>query len=422
MYEKKVLPNGVRVLCERLEHVRSAAIGIWIGNGSRYESSAQSGISHFIEHMLFKGTQTRTAKQIAIAMDAIGGQVNAFTTKEYTCYYFKTLDSHLIAGVDILADMFLHPKFDSKDIDLERGVVLEEIDMYEDSPEDVAIEKLSETCFADSALGRPILGYKETLQQMDGQALHDFVAHHYHPQDTVIALSGSISDDALQYICDLFSTMTGNGHNTIVPAQYARCVIARPKEIEQCHLCLGFPALPIGHENRYTLQMLSAILGDGMSSRLFQTVREENGLCYSIYSFNASYLDVGLFNIYAAFGKPTESRAIELILQVLQDFCQNAPTQEELDRCREQRKTGILLGLESTMAHMNHLGRNELCYDHIPTVDEILSGYDAVTTDQVLSLARTMLNPAQLSLSIAGQVSSADFYQDLLHRSLPQSI
>lgn len=416
MIEKKILPNGVRVLCQRIENVRSCAVGIWIGNGSRYEPQSLGGISHFIEHMIFKGTEKRTAKHIAIAMDAIGGQVNAFTTKEYTCYYCKTLDTHLVTGVDILADMFLHSKFDDKDIALERGVVLEEIDMYEDSPEDVAIEKLAESCYRDSALGRPILGTKETLSAMDHETLHQFVSEYYHPENTVVSLSGSISDDAFQYICDVFSQMPGTGHNELTPAVYQRSILTRTKEIEQCHMCLGFPSIPIGDDARYTMQMLSAILGDGMSSRLFQTVREENGLCYSIYSFNSSYLDTGMFNIYAAFGKQTETRAMELIFKVLHEFCENGPEQAELNRCREQRKTSMLLGLESTMAHMNQMGRSELCYGRIPTLESMIAGYDAVTTEDILSLAQRILDFKKLSLCAVGQIEATHFYEDFVLR------
>ncbi|MGE4549158.1 MAG: M16 family metallopeptidase [Intestinibacillus sp.] len=417
MYEKKVLPNGVRVLSERIDHVRSCSVGIWVGNGSRYEPAAVGGISHFIEHMIFKGTEQRTAQHIAIAMDAIGGQFNAFTTKECTCYYLKTLDTHLITGMDILADMFLHSKFDNKDIELERGVVYEEIDMYEDTPEDVATEKLFESCFEGSALGRPILGSRDTLARMDSDALHRYFNEYYRPHDTVIALSGSFSDEALDYICELFSAMPGQGTNKIEPAHYHTAVLARPKDIEQCHLCIAFPGLPLNHEERYAMQMLSAILGDGMSSRLFQTVREQNGLCYSVYSYVASHLDTGMFSVYTALGKPMERRAIELIGEVLRNFCAEGPTREELSRCREQRKTSMLMGLESTSARMNHLGRNELYLGYVPQPEELVAGYDAVTEAQVLNLARRILDFSNASICAVGQVEGEEYYADLLRRA-----
>lgn len=417
MYIKKVLPNGVRVLSEKIDTVRSVSIGIWIGNGSRYEPEPLGGISHFIEHMIFKGTERRTAQHIAIAMDAIGGQANAFTTKECTCYYLKTLDIHLMTGVDILADMFMHSKFDNKDIDLERGVVLEEIDMYEDTPEDVATEKLFESCFAGSALGRPILGTAETLAGMDSDALHGFVREFYHPQDTVVALSGSFSDEALAYIYDLFAQMPGSGRNEIAPTEYHKSIVVREKDIEQCHLCLAFPGLSMYDEDRYAMQMLSAILGDGMSSRLFQSVREENGLCYSIYSFSDSYRDTGLFSVYTALGKPMETRAIELIGEVLRRFREEGPTRAELSRCREQRKTGMLMGLESTSSRMTHLGRSELFRDHVAQPDELIAHYDAVTEEQVHRLAQRVLDFSQASISAVGQTSEEGFYADLLRRA-----
>lgn len=417
MYEKKVLPNGVRVLSERIDHVRSCSVGIWVGNGSRYEPAEMGGISHFIEHMIFKGTEKRTAQHIAIAMDAIGGQFNAFTTKECTCYYLKTLDTHLITGMDILADMFLHSKFDDKDIELERGVVYEEIDMYEDTPEDVATEKLFESCFAGSALGRPILGTRETLAPMDSGTLHRYFSEYYRPQDTVIALSGSFSDEALAFICELFSAMPGGGKNAIGPAQYRPQVVVRPKDIEQCHLCIGFPGLSVQDEDCYALQMLSAILGDGMSSRLFQTVREQNGLCYSVYSYATSHLDTGMFSVYTALGKPMEARAVELIGQVLREFCEGGPTRDELNRCREQRKTSMLMGLESTSARMNHLGRNELYRGYVPQPEELVAGYDAVTEAQVLGLARRLLDFSQASICAVGQTDDEAYYAALLRRA-----
>lgn len=239
MYQKITLRNGVRVVAERIDHVRSAAIGVWIGNGSRFESAEQNGISHFIEHMIFKGTEKRTARHIASMMDAMGGQSNAFTTKDCTCYYMKVLDTHLHTAAELLADMFLCSSFADEDIELERGVVLEEIDMYEDTPEDVATEKLFEACYEGTALGRPILGTEETLARMDSKALHDYVRKNYHPEDTVVALSGSFSDADLDYICELFGEMQGSGRNQIEPAHYQPRVVIRSKEIEQNHLCLS---------------------------------------------------------------------------------------------------------------------------------------------------------------------------------------
>ena len=222
MYVKRILPNGVRLITERIDNMRTVSVGIWVGNGSRYEPAELGGVSHFIEHMIFKGTEKRSARHIAIAIDALGGQANAFTDKECTCYYMKVLDSRLKNAVALLADMFLHSRFAQEDLELERGVVLEEIDMYEDSPEDVAIDKLFESCYSGSALGRPILGTAETLEPMTSETLHKYMREYYRPQDTVVAVSGHFTDEDLDFIEELFSEMQGEGKNVITPAAYQR--------------------------------------------------------------------------------------------------------------------------------------------------------------------------------------------------------
>lgn len=414
MYQKIALRNGVRVVAERIDHVRSAAIGVWIGNGSRFESAEQNGISHFIEHMIFKGTEKRTARHIASMMDAMGGQSNAFTTKDCTCYYMKVLDTHLHTAAELLADMFLCSSFADEDIELERGVVLEEIDMYEDTPEDVATEKLFEACYEGTALGRPILGTEETLARMDSKALHDYVRKNYHPEDTVVALSGSFSDADLDYICELFGEMQGSGRNKIEPAHYQPRVVIRSKEIEQNHLCLGFPGLPLLDDKRYAYQLMNAIIGGGMSSRLFQTVRERNGMCYSIYSFPSSHVDTGMFSIYVGLGQEDEAKAAKLICNVLRDFCAEGPTREELSRCREQLKSNLLMGLESTNARMHHLGRYELFTDHVVSSDELVAAYDAVTADQVRALANEVFRFDQASICAVGNTGDEAYYRSLI--------
>lgn len=414
MYQKITLRNGVRVVAERIDHVRSAAIGVWIGNGSRFERAEQNGISHFIEHMIFKGTEKRTARHIASVMDAMGGQSNAFTTKDCTCYYMKVLDTHLHTAAELLTDMFLCSSFADEDIELERGVVLEEIDMYEDTPEDVATEKLFEACYEGTALGRPILGTEETLARMDSKALHDYVRKNYHPQDTVVALSGSFSDADLDYICELFGEMQGSGRNQIEPAHYQPRVVVRSKEIEQNHLCLGFPGLPLLDDKRYAYQLMNAIIGGGMSSRLFQTVRERNGMCYSIYSFPSSHVDTGMFSIYVGLGQEDEAKAAKLICNVLHDFCAEGPTREELSRCREQLKSNLLMGLESTNARMHHLGRYELFTDHVVSSDELVAAYDAVTADQVRALANEVFRFDQASICAVGNTGDEAYYRSLI--------
>ena len=337
MYVKRILPNGVRLITERIDNMRTVSVGIWVGNGSRYEPAELGGISHFIEHMIFKGTEKRSARHIAIAIDALGGQANAFTDKECTCYYMKVLDSRLKNAVALLADMFLHSRFAQEDLELERGVVLEEIDMYEDSPEDVAIDKLFESCYSGSALGRPILGTAETLEPMTSETLHKYMREYYRPQDTVVAVSGHFTDEDLDFIEELFSEMQGEGKNVITPAAYQPSLFLRDKEIEQNHLCLSFPGVSLVSEDRFAMNLLSSILGGGMSSRLFQSVREQNGLCYSVYTFTTPHLDTGLLSIYTGLGQETERKSLDLILRELDEFCQNGPEPDELSRCREPR-------------------------------------------------------------------------------------
>lgn len=414
MFDRIVLPNGVRIVTEPIPGMRSTAIGIWVMNGSRHEPDELSGISHFIEHMVFKGTEKRSAQHIAIAMDAIGGQVNAFTTKECTCFYLKTLDKHAKTGVEILADMFLHSQFSERDMELERGVVLEEIDMYEDSPEDVATEKIFEACYEGSSLGRPILGREETLLGMNSETLHNYMTEYYRPKDTVVAIAGSYTQDDIAFICDLFSAMKGEGKNVIEPAQYQPRVITRPKEIEQNHLCLAFPGVSIQAEERYTNALMGAILGGGMASRLFQTIREKNGLCYSIYSFNTSHEDTGIFGIYTALGKETEEKALQLIREECLRLAEDGPDRAELSRCREQAKTNMLLGMESTSGRMNQLGRSEMFFGKTLELEEVMALYDAVTAEDIAQLARRIFDFDQASICAVGQVNDAEYYMKLL--------
>ena len=414
MYVKRVLPNGVRLISEKLDTVRTVSVGIWVGNGSRYEPAALGGISHFIEHMIFKGTEKRSAQHIAIAIDALGGQANAFTDKECTCYYMKVLDKRLKNGISILADMFMHSRFAQEDIDLERGVVLEEIDMYEDSPEDVAIDKLFEQCYDGSALGRPILGTAETLQAINSEAMHDYMHRYYRPKDTVVALSGHFTEDDLDYIAELFSEMEGDGRNEITPASYQPSLLLREKDIEQNHLCLSFPGVSLLSDDRYAMNLLSSILGGGMSSRLFQQVREQNGLCYSIYSFTTPHLDTGLFSIYTGLGAETEQKALDLIGRELHRFCEEGPAADELSRCREQVKTTLLMGLENTGTRMMTIGRSELLRGQVLAVEQVLAAYDRVTADDVLALARRVLDFEQVSLAVVGQPDRRDTYRALL--------
>ena len=413
-YEKKTLPNGVRILTEHVPGVRSASLGIWVGTGSRHESAAENGAAHFIEHMLFKGTGRRTAGELAEEMDAVGGQINAFTTKECTCFYARVLDTHLNQAADILCDMFFHSKFDDADVETERGVILEEIGMYEDNPEDLCAERLAGTVFRGTPLARPILGRKATLEKMDGAWLRDYQRTHYGPERIVVALAGSFTQAHVEDLARRFGQLEPVAHPAGRPAFYTPGVVVKKKAIEQNHLTLAFPGLPFADKRRFALQLLSSILGGGMSSRLFQQVREQQGLCYSIYSYGAGHADTGVFCIYTALNRDTEAKALATIRQVVDQLRDQGPTHEELERAREQSKANVIMGLESTQARMSHAGRSLLFSGEILTPEAILAAYDAVTREDVMALARDLFQWDQASLSAVGQVRSAKAYRALV--------
>ena len=413
-YERLTLPNGVRILTEQVPGVRSASLGIWVGTGSRHEKAGENGAAHFIEHMLFKGTTHRTAAQLAEEMDAVGGQINAFTTKECTCFYARVLDTHLPRATDILCDMFFHSKFDEGDVETERGVILEEIGMYEDNPEDLCSERLAAAVFHKTPLARPILGRRGTLEHMNGLWLQEYQRTHYGPERIVVALAGRFTDKDVEELAKRFASMHPVPHIQAVSAGYTPGITVKKKAIEQNHLTLAFPGLPLSDNRRFTLQLLSSILGSGMSSRLFQQVRERKGLCYTVYSYGTCHDDTGYFGIYTALGRETERQALDTILTVVRDFTEGGVTQEELDRAREQSKANVLMGMESTPSHMSNLGRGEMLQGQVLNEEEIIAAYDAVTREDVRMLAAELLRFEQMSLSAVGRVDKPEEYRALL--------
>jgi len=414
MVEKITLDNGVRIVCEHIPHVRSVSFGLWLGVGSRFETPGLFGASHFIEHLLFKGTETRTTAELAEEMDQLGGQINAFTTKECTCFYARVLDLNLRRTVDLLADMFFRSRFRDVDIEAERGIISEEIDMYEDSPEDLVSELLFETVFAPSTLASPILGTKESLGALTRDGLLGYKAAHYTPGRLVIALSGNFTAADLDYLRGMFASMSPGTPAMPEPAVYTPAITLREKPIEQNHLCFLLPGLAMDSEDRHAAQLLLNILGGGMSSRLFQTVRETHGLCYNIYSFGASYRDLGTIGIYTALSAETEAKALALIMDTLRNLQSEGVTIEELDRAREQVKSNVLMSLESTSARMNSLGKGELYRGHIPTPEEIIACYDAVNCTDMLEIAQRLIDFEHLSFSAVGPVGDEAKYRKLL--------
>ena len=415
MAQKITLPNGVRIVHEKMPGMRSCTLGLWVESASRHEPEELCGISHYIEHMLFKGTQQHTAASLAAAFDAIGGQVNAFTTKEHTCYYCRTLDTHLDKAAQLLCDMFFHSAFRERDMDLERQVILEEIGMYEDTPEDLAGEILTAAVYGGQSLGRPILGTPDTLRRMTGQTLRDYLARCYTAPGTVVALCGSYTDGDLAMLAERFGGMSASPAPQCPPAQYRQSLVTRAKDIEQNHLMLFFPGLAAGSERRYDMQVLNNALGGGMSSRLFQKVREESGLCYSVYSFVSSYAGTGVTAVYTALSASTELQALALIRGEIGRLVCDGLTQEELSRSVEQLKANVVMGLESTSSRMMSLARSEMTYGHEQTPEDIIAGFDAVTRESVTELARQVLDYSRVSLSAVGQVKDEQAYLAALH-------
>ena len=414
MYDMITLPNGVRILTQAVPAVRTAALGVFIGTGSRHETAAQNGAAHFLEHMAFKSSTLRSTDELARLIDEIGGHVNAYTTKESTCFYARCLDSHLERVVDMLCSMLFHCAFRQDEVDTERGVILEEIGMYKDAPEDLVAERLSAAVYKGSSLARPILGTKRTLEAMDGDWLRRYRDEHYRPDRIVVSLAGSFTPAVVDELKARFSALSGPPSPKPKSAAYHSQITVRRKAIEQNHLIVAFPALSFVDKRRHAMHLLSSILGGGVSSRLFQEVREKRGLCYSVYSYVADHEDTGLLGLYTALTPETEKEALNTMCRVAADLAGHGPEAEELDRAREQAKANVLMGLESTQARMSHMGTAMLLRGEVSSTDDILAAYDAVTPEQVRQLAGEVFDFSRASLSAVGKVGTAEDYRTLL--------
>ncbi|MFJ5963337.1 M16 family metallopeptidase [Bacillus sp. NPDC093026] len=381
--------NGVRIVLENIPTVRSVAIGVWIGTGSRHESPEINGISHFLEHMFFKGTKTRSARDIAESFDRIGGQVNAFTSKEYTCYYAKVLDTHADYALDVLSDMFFHSAFDEEELKKEKNVVYEEIKMYEDTPDDIVHDLLSKAIYGEHSLGYPILGTEQTLSTFNGDTLRTYMDEFYTPDRVVISVAGNVEDTFITEIEKLFGSYEGKGKKQpVVAPQFHYDKLTRKKETEQAHLCLGFNGLPAGDERIYDLIVLNNVLGGSMSSRLFQDVREDKGLAYSVFSYHSSYADNGMLTIYGGTGAKQLNLLSETILQTIDVLKREGITQKELENSKEQMKGNLMLSLESTNSKMSRNGKNELLLGKHRTLDEMIDEINHVTLEDVNHLSK----------------------------------
>lgn len=388
MITKYTCQNGIRVVLEKMSTVRSVAIGIWVGIGSRDELTENNGISHFLEHMFFKGTTTRNAKELAEAFDSIGGQVNAFTSKEYTCYYAKVLDNHAKYALETLSDMFFNSTFAEDELNKEKNVVREEIKMYEDTPDDIVHDLLSKAAYDTHPLGFPILGTEQSLATFTSDMLNSYVEEKYIPENIVVSVAGNVDEQFIHEIERLFGHFERKGkpsRETEPVFQTNRSV--RQKETEQAHLCIGFEGLPIGHPDIYKLIVMNNIFGGSMSSRLFQEVREERGLAYSVFSYHSSFKDSGLVTIYGGTGSNQADELFETIQKTLKALKSTGVSEKELNNSKEQLKGNLMLGLESTNSRMSRNGKNELLLRRHRTLDEIIDEIDKVTVGCVNEIA-----------------------------------
>jgi predicted Zn-dependent peptidase len=409
---RTVLPGGLRVITESMPTVRSVSFGVWVGVGSRDETPALAGSSHYLEHVLFKGTKRRDAMEISAALDAVGGEMNAFTSKEYTCFYARVLDNDLPLAVDVISDMMTSSVVRSADVDSERGVILEEISMHEDDPGDVVHDAFAAALFGDTPLGRPILGTVESINALQRSAIHGYYRRRYRPENMVIAAAGNLDHaKVVRLVAKAFGEMLNDDAQIdrlpSPPRVGGRPPVSRSgvsvvqRPTEQAHLVLGVPAFSRVDERRFALGVLNGALGGGMSSRLFQEVREKRGLAYSVYSYASHHAETGMFGVYAGCQPAKAAEVLDICRGQLDLVARGGITAEELSRGKGQLAGALVLGLEDTGSRMSRLGKAELVYGELLTVDEVLARIDAVTLDQVRDVAATVLS-AEQTLAVIG--------------------
>jgi predicted Zn-dependent peptidase len=417
MIVRETLANGVRLLTETMGQVRSVSLGVWLTRGSRDESDAQSGIAHFVEHMLFKGTPTRSAEDIAQAIDSIGGQLDAFTAKEYASYYVKVLDQHLPLAVDILSDIVLRPAFQQVDIDREKKVVLEEIKMVEDTPDDLVHEMFTQSFWEGHPLGRPILGSRETVEAFTQQSLREYFQSACTAGNIIVSAAGNVDHARVrELVSSAFQSMPSSAARapdtppTVVPQ-----VIVRDKDLEQSHICVGASSYPQNHDDRYSSYVLNTMLGGSMSSRLFQNIREKRGLAYSVFSGLSAYRDAGNLTIYAGCANDAVSEVIDLMIAELRQIKVSPTGDSELRRAKDHLKGSLMLSLENTSSRMSHLARQEIYFERQFGLDETLDGIERVTTDDVLRVAKDLFSNGALAATVLGQVNGLQIGREKLN-------
>jgi predicted Zn-dependent peptidase len=410
LYRKRILDNGIRLVTEQIPTLKSVTVGMWVNAGSRDESPAQAGYSHFIEHMFFKGTATRSATDISREIDALGGEMNAFTTRETTTFYVKVLDQHLPKALNLLSDLFHRSRFGPKEIEKEKQVVLEEIRMVQDDPEDLVQELHTGLVMGRHPLSRPILGQETTIAKLRRDDLLGYVGTHYRPQEMVLAVAGNFDQRGLEQTM----ARTFGRHRPSVSAEPRRrwppdiCggVVTKRKSLEQVHLCVGLKGIPAGHKDRYAAYVLNSVLGGSVSSRLFQEIREKRGLAYSIYSFLSGYSDGGTMTVYAGTRAREVERVLDLIRREVRNMAAHGIERAELKRTKDQMKGSLMLSLESSHSRMNKLAKDELITGAHTSLEEMLSDIDAVTGQRVAHVAQELFAPGTMAITALGPLSS----------------
>ena len=416
MIVREQFDNGLCLLTESMPDVRSVSFGVWLSRGSRHESASHSGIAHFVEHMLFKGTTTRSAQDIAQEIDSIGGQLDAFTAKECASYYVKVLDEHLPRAVDVLSDLVLHPAFDAGEIAREKKVVLEEIKMVEDTPDDLVHELFTQRFWSGHPLGRPILGVPATVDPLDDTALREYFERVYTSQNLVIAAAGNVDHAAVRgLVAEAFNDVPTTGDTIPISAPGSvPGLLLRDKALEQCHICLGVSGYPQEHSDRYVCYLLNIVLGGSMSSRLFQNIREKRGLAYAVSSGMVSYRDGGALTIYAGCDTDAVREVIDLVVAELQGLRDKPILAEELRRAQDHLKGSLVLSLESSSSRMSHMARQQIYFGRQFTLDDTLRGVEAVTRDDVQRVARDLFPPGGLAATVLGPVDGLQLSDEQL--------
>ena len=414
---RQKLPNGLTVITEQMQHIRSASIGVWLQTGSRDEESESNGISHFIEHMVFKGTKHRTAEEIARQVDSIGGNMDAFTAKECICFNVKVLDEHVPTALDILSDLVLNPVFDTADIARERGVIMEEIKMDEDNPDYLVHEIFTQNFWKDHPLGKPILGTKETVKRFERPSVVEAYGHRFAPGNIIVSAAGNLDHDRfVELVTGHFEHMKPmkNGFHSSAPKIVSRIILRNKKALEQVQLCLGVPAHPIAHEKRHAGYILNTLLGGGMSSRLFQNIRERQGLAYSIYSDLNPYRDTGCLAVYAGTSLSSASKVVQSVVSEFRKLKAEPVPEEELKRSKAQLKGSLMLSLESSTARMSNLARQEMYFDRFYDLDELIERIEAVTADDLTELANQFFHTESVALTALGNLPGLKITRDQL--------